>query len=562
MTKPVIEDPAQTCAPLLFSHGEAFPVVSCATSKPISAFLWAVENHLIAHPEYTSSNIQRADVSLCSEDEVTADFTVRGFGSEKIFKRLLRPSRSFDRSLEQHCVFYSSLPLESEGGDRLIVFFPSLSVLPLPFYHPQVSLIAFHFANGRLTIFLAALPGERLPNPLPKHHKLYRTSLRLIQALYSVMDSWTETGTTYQKRVYHDLLVEREISMDRYLEMKDRYTWLLQGNLWEETIGTDPNKHVWEDVGIACWLVNLLDTISTITDKKRKQFVDVGCGNGLLVHVLQNEGYSCMGFDLAARKLWPHFPPPTPSKLHTVVLDPPAFVLSCLSPSSPSAGSIPSIGNLPLPSSPFLIGNHADELTPWIPLMTAAIDEAEEDSSSTPLSSQLDGNNRPSEEGFKGEGRERAIFIIIPCCFHELNGRFTRMDYKIEAPFLHSLCPTSAATCAGTSNEPHPLLQAFRAPTPQMFDILEGGGLASRGGRYAAYQLYLADICLRAGYVPEREALRIGSTKNLGIVGRKRIWEVTTMSAQEGRSRVKEEVLSMVARSKGWKAREKQGKDH
>jgi tRNASer (uridine44-2'-O)-methyltransferase len=69
------------------------------------------------------------------------------------------------------------------------------------------------------------------------------------------------------------------------------------------------------------------------------------------------------------------------------------------------------------------------------------------------------------------------------------------------------------------------------------------------------------------GFLPEREALRIPSTKNYGLVGRKRLWELSTGGDREsGEKRVREEVerlLQEVERksgSEGWKARTPEGK--
>jgi tRNASer (uridine44-2'-O)-methyltransferase len=50
-------------------------------------------------------------------------------------------------------------------------------------------------------------------------------------------------------------------------------------------------------------------------------------------------------------------------------------------------------------------------------------------------------------------------------------------------------------------------------------------GLArDKGGRYNAYLHYVAEQTIRAGWRPEREALRIPSTKCWAFVGRKRIF--------------------------------------
>jgi len=43
----------------------------------------------------------------------------------------------------------------------------------------------------------------------------------------------------------------------------------------------------------------------------KPSFIDMGCGNGLLVHVLNSEGYSGVGLDVRSRKMWAQYPPST-----------------------------------------------------------------------------------------------------------------------------------------------------------------------------------------------------------------------------------------------------------
>jgi tRNASer (uridine44-2'-O)-methyltransferase len=53
-------------------------------------------------------------------------------------------------------------------------------------------------------------------------------------------------------------------------------------------------------------------------------FVDLGCGNGLLTHILISEGYTGYGFDLRARTSWTHYPQATQSRLLVRALHPTA----------------------------------------------------------------------------------------------------------------------------------------------------------------------------------------------------------------------------------------------
>ncbi|KAN0059899.1 tRNA(Ser) Um(44) 2'-O-methyltransferase [Thecaphora frezii] len=59
---------------------------------------------------------------------------------------------------------------------------------------------------------------------------------------------------SYIKRVQHNILVPREAYQDHYLALKERYT----GHpivMWSER--PDPKKHVFEDLGIAAFLILL-----------------------------------------------------------------------------------------------------------------------------------------------------------------------------------------------------------------------------------------------------------------------------------------------------------------
>jgi tRNASer (uridine44-2'-O)-methyltransferase len=202
--------------------------------------------------------------------------------------------------------------------------------------------------------------------------------------------------------------------------------------------------------------------------------------------------------------------------------------------------------SIPYKPGTFLIGNHADELTPWIPLLSAIIPDSS--------------------------------FIIIPCCMWTIEGyRFTLTNFVIQDEFLNTIFPWDLASEGDdeTLIDPdwhqdirneistiHPLLRPFYAPTPTYIpEIKPSFSQNSKvpGGRYFSYQLYLAKLVLRCGFIPEREALRIPSTKNFGIVGRRRIWDLGKGEREEMRLKrwVREQVEEMVESARGkWKPRE------
>jgi tRNASer (uridine44-2'-O)-methyltransferase len=80
--------------------------------------------------------------------------------------------------------------------------------------------------------------------------------------------------------------------------------------MWPEN--TDPLKHVYEDVAIATYLLLLWEQerLQRGTDAYQT-FVDLGCGNGLLVHILNSEGHQGIGLDVRKRKLWDLYPSST-----------------------------------------------------------------------------------------------------------------------------------------------------------------------------------------------------------------------------------------------------------
>ena len=86
-----------------------------------------------------------------------------------------------------------------------------------------------------------------------------------------------------------------------YTQIKAKYVKpLLESNAWA-TESTDPDKFIHEDVGIAVYLMLLWKHSS----KNPIRFADIGCGNGLLVYILTQEGVGQgVGYDLRERKIW------------------------------------------------------------------------------------------------------------------------------------------------------------------------------------------------------------------------------------------------------------------
>ncbi|VDN98920.1 unnamed protein product [Rodentolepis nana] len=140
------------------------------------------------------------------------------------------------------------------------------------------------------------------------------------------------------------VLVNLEEYQRCYDELKNRYAKSI-ASFW--CMGTDPIKFIHEDLGIAAYLLCLWrnDTI------KKPRFVDIGCGNGLLVYILNSEEFEGTGVDIRKRNIWDSYPDKVRRNLIEMTVDPqvhPGF-----------------------PEADWLIGNHSDELTPWLPILAA-----------------------------------------------------------------------------------------------------------------------------------------------------------------------------------------------
>ncbi|CDO76632.1 hypothetical protein BN946_scf184868.g46 [Trametes cinnabarina] len=348
-------------------------MIQCPANFPHEVFELAI-SQLIHHPEYNSTLILRSEiVSESATDFPPGIPTLDGFRAVRnIHRRLLprRPGR--DAGLEQHCTLYTAEPGDDDRPVLLVLTPIVEPAAPLPYYHPAVSYLAFRYIAAEvplLRIEVVALPST----PTGLDSRLYRTCLALLDTLHRY--GWGAV-TNYKKRVHHDCIIPREAYQDLYLVMRERHKHLV--NEWQEV--TDPLKHVFEDIGIATFLMLLWKesyrseregsfsseecqdlTVAPWKNWPRPPggFLDLGCGNGLLTHILTAEGYEGHGIDVRARTSWSHYPEATRERLHTESMDPTELV--------DSDGLLRT--HPYLHEGVFIIANHADELTPWTPVL-------------------------------------------------------------------------------------------------------------------------------------------------------------------------------------------------
>ncbi|XP_017057656.1 probable tRNA (uracil-O(2)-)-methyltransferase [Drosophila ficusphila] len=189
--------------------------------------------------------------------------------------------------------------------------------------------------------------------------------------------SWSQSKQN-ESKVKSLGLLNLEKYNDLYKKLKQKHSHRLLEYWKTAQESTDPLKFIYEDLAIAAYLIVLWSQ----TQSEPKAFADLGCGNGLLVHVLNDEGYKGYGYDIRKRKLWSLYPEDTKQNLIEKAVEPNSF-------------------RLDFPDIDWLIGNHSDELSPWLPVLSA---------------------------------RLNTNYFLLPCCPFELSGaKFRRRNTKISA---------------------------------------------------------------------------------------------------------------------------------
>ncbi|KAI6583914.1 hypothetical protein MCOR04_005041 [Pyricularia oryzae] len=355
------------------------------------------------------SEIEHDQAEVCpvqGESTLPRCPALQGFRLERAYLRQIIPRNTRrDSPMIQSCTFYVDSAQDPDTGIRrsLVLYLPHLdSTEEFPYYHPRVRGVGLlHEWNdeqgkGTFSIHYQLFPeGSMTP-------RLQSTALNMLSILHKLGQGQLNG---YVKRVHHDRLVPKSALQDRYSGLRDRYAKELVGG-WAES--TDPMKHVFEDLCIAAFLIELwAEMYKTL---EFPGFVDIGAGNGLLVHILNLEGYRGWGFDARARKSWHVYNglqadgQPTLQELVLI----PSLVGQEVSPGKNDVEVSPQtvgVHDGVFPKGTFIISNHADELTPWTPLIATA--------SGCP-------------------------FLAIPCCSHNLTGARFRAPRPTDKSKSHS----------------------------------------------------------------------------------------------------------------------------
>lgn len=428
-----------------------------------------VMHNLIRNPNINSSCLFRADI-LIEQDSVqiparniiaadAADLVplivqFSGFHIDQLLiRRLIPRNPQRDPPLDQTCLIYhSDETVERETSSSMVVYKPHVSShSDVPFYHPKVKALAFlHRWNTKTNEGIVSIHYNFFDD-YESNPKLVRTGFHLLSTLHKHGEGVKEG---YVKRVQHDTVIPQATFQSTYVRLKKKYARTLIKE-WVEV--TDPTKHCFEDLGIAAFLIELWAQM--YRNSPFPGFVDIGCGNGLLVHILHQEGYSGWGFDARRRKSWDSFmrkmdgttgEETDESPLRRLVLLPSILWAQQQQQKEEAINEDEELAQQVhdglFPKGTFIISNHADELTPWTPILAAISD---------------------------------CPFIMIPCCSHDLSGA------------------------------------RFRAAAPK-----DGSKSASA---YSSFVEWVKQIAQDCGWDIETEMLRIPSTRNTGIIGRRRL---------------------------------------
>ncbi|KAL1992832.1 hypothetical protein VTN49DRAFT_3588 [Thermomyces lanuginosus] len=470
-----------------------------------------------------------------------------------IVRRLIPRNSTLDRRLEQTCHQYEEKEQSPSVNRSLYVYTPHYSSpKDAPFYHPVVQSLAYLYefrydsaddpaspkdeentketgeagertrgGKGTLSLHILPFPAsedfdpfsarlERTLQALLSTHVRLARNARLPPRLDAQESSQTPPDEGYNP--VKDNIIPRHLVQNTYSRLKLQYASDLCRDWVEDT---QPSKHVFEDLAIAAFLIELWRNMYGVPPKAERKdddehrgqnfpgFVDIACGNGVLVYILLMEGYEGWGFDARRRKTWTILPDWVQARLRETVYIPKPFVDAVSSPdggllSKLTAAGIPFHTDDDIPRDTFIISNHADELTVWTPLLAA-----------------------------RAAAYLRRPFLSIPCCSHSLSGaKFRYPPPNTKRQGKQKRDDTSSDPMAQSSDQSGDL-KALRAAKQASSTVTgDPNSAAVMNSTYGSLTAKTIAIAEEIGYEVERTLLRIPSTRNMGIIGdRKRTIE-------------------------------------
>ncbi|KAI5285649.1 tRNA(Ser) Um(44) 2'-O-methyltransferase [Ascosphaera aggregata] len=499
-----------------------------------------VNELLLANPNFNSTHVFRADIlsdtaaKLKSPQEKAARcYADLNLDGDHHVASLPPPPPLIDPLPPWHFVGFNLSRTVVRRRNHLVVLRPHIS-LPdhMPWYHPKVQAVAFLYEyhptlkgthKGTLSVHFLPFQSSQSslspppPPPIDISSRLERTLLSLLKTQARLCRKpLREEGlrtNEAETRTPKDNILPQHIVQNRYALLKEKYApWLMHN--WVER--TEPSKHVFEDLGIAAFLCELWEkyyithtshstvaagTTTTTTNKKEKKvfpgFVDIACGNGVLVYILHQEGYQGWGFDARRRKTWSILPQSTREKLKQMIYIPKPFLQALDSAPTSPLNDCGNVFDGIFNNETFIISNHADELTLW-----------------TPLTGALSNPTSPMP------------FFAIPCCSHALSGK----RYRYPPPKQkHQQHKTPDKTCqTNLTGEPIETHNHHHHPQPVSGDLRALAAQrrqerADPGVGYSAYASLtakLVEVAVEVGYADvEKTLLRIPSTRNIGVIG-------------------------------------------
>jgi len=405
-----------------------------------------------------------------------------------VLRKLIPRKPQLDHPLEQVCHIYEILNSSRWKAGHLVVYTPVVeSESDVPWYHPPVKALAYLYQQEETGASLSVhfLPFYTSPDLVAS--RLHRTLISLLRTLIRLAkhpapepsaskrettDSVWPSALTTAPSALKDTILPQHIVQDTYSRLKQTYASDLMGR-WVEK--TEPSKHVFEDLSIAAFLIEIWSRMYTKDDFPG--FVDIACGNGVLVYILIQEGYHGSGFDARRRKTW-----------DVLGIDECLEEKICIP--QPFMDALQASGEQVLPGTTvhsgifkpgtFIISNHADELTPWTPILAAV---------------SCPGSPLP--------------FLAIPCCSHAMSGakhRYSAKDFQSA--------PTSVND--GEQQSATGDLKALRAAKAR------AATHADEKSMYACLTRKVVAIAEEVGFDVEMTLMRIPSTRNIGIVGNRK----------------------------------------